>query len=73
MPPRFIVAKLRSQQIDLAFHIGSRNPFPVHVREVRGDERAAWWERAVAAYPDYADYQKRTERTIPVFVASRAG
>src|SRR5262245_14019633 len=37
-------------------------------REVDGDEKATWWERAVAAYPDYADYQKRTERQIPVFV-----
>ena len=47
-------------------------PFPVRVREVDGEERAAWWERAVAAYPPYAEYQERTERTIPVFVASRA-
>ena len=37
-------------------------------REVEGDEKAAWWERAVAAYPDYADYQAKTEREIPVFV-----
>ena len=37
-------------------------------REVSGDEKAVWWERAVAAYPDYADYQKKTEREIPVFV-----
>ncbi|MFY2861024.1 nitroreductase family deazaflavin-dependent oxidoreductase [Mycobacterium sp. THU-M104] len=37
-------------------------------REVFGEEKAAWWERAVAAYPDYADYQKKTERQIPVFV-----
>ena len=37
-------------------------------REVFADEKATWWERAVAAYPDYADYQKRTERQIPVFV-----
>jgi deazaflavin-dependent oxidoreductase (nitroreductase family) len=37
-------------------------------REVTGDEKAVWWERAVAAYPDYADYQKRTDRQIPVFV-----
>lgn len=37
-------------------------------REVTGEERAAWWERAVAAYPDYADYQVKTERIIPVFV-----
>jgi deazaflavin-dependent oxidoreductase (nitroreductase family) len=37
-------------------------------REVTGREKEQWWERAVAAFPDYADYQKRTEREIPVFV-----
>ncbi len=37
-------------------------------REVDGSERAAWWERAVAAWPDYAEYQKKTTRRIPVFV-----
>jgi F420H(2)-dependent quinone reductase len=39
------------------------------VRLVTGDEKAAWWERAVAAFPDYADYQEKTDREIPVFVA----
>jgi deazaflavin-dependent oxidoreductase (nitroreductase family) len=39
-------------------------------REVSGEEKAIWWERAVAAFPDYADYQKKTERQIPVFVLS---
>jgi deazaflavin-dependent oxidoreductase (nitroreductase family) len=42
-------------------------------REVHGDEKALWWERSVAAYPPYADYQKRTERQIPVFVLEPAG
>ena len=37
-------------------------------REVFSDEKAVWWERAVAAYPDYADYQTKTDRQIPVFV-----
>jgi deazaflavin-dependent oxidoreductase (nitroreductase family) len=37
-------------------------------REVFGDEKAIWWERSVAAYPDYADYQTKTDRQIPVFV-----
>ena len=37
-------------------------------REVFGDEKALWWERAVAAWPDYAEYQKKTDRQIPVFV-----
>ena len=37
-------------------------------REVTGAEKALWWERAVAAYPDYAAYQSRTDRKIPVFM-----
>lgn len=37
-------------------------------REITGEEKAIWWERAVAAYPPYADYQKKTTRQIPVFV-----
>ncbi len=37
-------------------------------QEVTGEEKAGWWERAVAAYPDYAAYQKKTTREIPVFV-----
>jgi F420H(2)-dependent quinone reductase len=45
--------------------------FDAAVREVSGDERAAWWARAVEAYPPYEEYQGRTERTIPVLVATR--
>jgi len=37
-------------------------------REVSGDEKAVWWERAVEAWPDYAEYQTKTDRQIPVFV-----
>jgi deazaflavin-dependent oxidoreductase (nitroreductase family) len=37
-------------------------------REVSGDAKGVWWERAVEAYPDYAKYQARTRRDIPVFV-----
>ncbi len=37
-------------------------------REVSGDEKAAWWQRAVDAWPDYATYQAKTDRQIPVFV-----
>jgi deazaflavin-dependent oxidoreductase (nitroreductase family) len=40
--------------------------------EVTGDEKAVWWARAVEAYPDYADYQKKTDREIPVFVLESA-
>ncbi|WP_446221682.1 nitroreductase family deazaflavin-dependent oxidoreductase [Nocardia sp. IBHARD005] len=37
-------------------------------REVSGDERAQWWERAIAVWPDYDEYTKKTDRVIPVFV-----
>ena len=47
-------------------------PFDAVAREVTGDEKKVWWERAVAAYPPYAEYQARTTREIPVFVATRA-
>lgn len=40
-------------------------------RELDGDERAAWWERAVEAFPNYAGYQRKTSRTIPVFLLTR--
>jgi deazaflavin-dependent oxidoreductase (nitroreductase family) len=40
-------------------------------REVTGNEKSAWWERAVAAYPPYAEYQQKTDREIPVFVLER--
>jgi F420H(2)-dependent quinone reductase len=44
--------------------------FDAVVREVDGDERAAWWARAVEAFPNYQKYQDSTERTIPVLVAT---
>ncbi len=37
-------------------------------RELIGSERAEWWQRAVDAFPDYAEYQTRTDRQIPVFI-----
>jgi F420H(2)-dependent quinone reductase len=46
-----------------------KNDYTAH--EARGAEREEWWRRAVAAYPPYADYQKRTARIIPVFVLTR--
>jgi deazaflavin-dependent oxidoreductase (nitroreductase family) len=46
-------------------------PFDVAVREVTGDEKAQWWSRAVAAFPTYEEYQAKTERQIPVLVATR--
>ncbi|MBW9207333.1 nitroreductase family deazaflavin-dependent oxidoreductase [Mumia sp. zg.B53] len=43
--------------------------YAMRVRELHGDERAQWWERAVEAYPPYADYQRKTDREIPVLLA----
>ncbi len=45
-------------------------PFAVTVREVTGEERALWWERSVAVFPNYAEYQEKTSRMIPVLIAS---
>ncbi len=49
---------------DVAAIDGGISPF-VEAREIAGDEYATWWERAVAAYPDYADYQASTNRFFP--------
>lgn len=43
------------------------------VREVDGDEKAAWWARATAVWPDYDAYQAATDRVIPLFVLEPAG
>ena len=48
-------------------------PHDYVARQVDGDERAQWWERAVAVFPNYAEYQEKTDRVIPVFVAERVG
>ncbi len=45
--------------------------FDVHVREAVDTERLTWWDRAVAAFPNYADYQRKTTRMIPVMIANR--
>ena len=47
-------------------------PWDGVAREVTGEEKRQWWERAVAVYPQYAEYQQRTDREIPVFVVERA-
>ena len=46
-------------------------PWDGVARELSGEERAEWWDRAVAAFPNYADYQTRTDRLIPVFLFER--
>lgn len=61
---------LRSHPDEVAIQDGPE-PFDATVREVEGEERERWWERAVAAYPPYAEYQEKTSRRIPVFVATR--
>jgi F420H(2)-dependent quinone reductase len=48
------------------------DPHDFVTRLAEGDERRTWWDRAVAVFPNYAEYQARTERIIPVFVATRA-
>jgi deazaflavin-dependent oxidoreductase (nitroreductase family) len=45
-------------------------PFDVVVRQAEGDEKVTWWDRAVAAFPPYAEYQAKTDREIPLFVAT---
>ena len=45
-------------------------PFEAGVRLLSGDERAVWWHRAVAAYAPYAEYQQKTDREIPLFLAT---
>jgi F420H(2)-dependent quinone reductase len=49
------------------------DPWDGVAREITGEEKAVWWERAVAAYPTYAKYQAKTDRDIPVFLVERRG
>ncbi len=46
------------------------DPWTTTVRQIEGDERAEWWERAVNVYPPYAEYQEKTDREIPVFLTA---
>jgi deazaflavin-dependent oxidoreductase (nitroreductase family) len=61
---------LKANPHDVTVQDGSQ-PFPVDVSELDGDERELWWQRAVSAYPPYAEYQAKTDRRIPVFKATR--
>ena len=45
-------------------------PFETSVRQIDGDEYDQWWERTVAVYPPYDEYQAKTTRKIPVFVTA---
>ncbi len=64
------VSNLRANPDEVTVQDGPE-PWDGAVRELSGEEKAQWWERAVAAYPDYADYQKKTDREIPVFLVER--
>jgi F420H(2)-dependent quinone reductase len=66
------VANLRAYPDQVTVQDGPE-PWDGVAREVTGEEREQWWERAVAAYPPYAEYQEKTDRVIPVFVVERAG
>ncbi len=61
---------LRANPDEVLFQDGPE-PFRVVVRELSGDERQVWWDRAVKAFPPYAEYQQRTKRVIPVFLVRR--
>ncbi len=61
---------LRAHPDEVAIQDGA-DRFAVTVREVEGDERQTWWDRAVAAYGDYETYKNNTDRQIPVLVATR--
>jgi deazaflavin-dependent oxidoreductase (nitroreductase family) len=63
--PQWVRSLTANPKIELRDGAQTRD---VTARRLVGDERAVWWERAVAAYPDYAAYQKKTTRQIPVFV-----
>jgi len=64
------VANLRANPLVEVWDGPRRADFTV--REIDGDERAAWWERAIAAYPPYTEYQENTERLIPLFLLEPA-
>lgn len=63
------VYNLEADPLSVAVQDGPE-PFLVSVRKVDGAERAEWWERAVGVFPNYADYQAKTERVIPVYIAT---
>jgi deazaflavin-dependent oxidoreductase (nitroreductase family) len=55
---------------DIDLQVGTET-WSARARELSGEEREQWWERCVAAFPPYAEYQTKTERLIPVFVLER--
>jgi deazaflavin-dependent oxidoreductase (nitroreductase family) len=61
---------LKAAPDDVVIQDGAE-PFIANVSELSGGERDVWWQRAVDAYPPYAEYQTKTDRLIPVFLARR--
>ena len=61
------VANIRKHPDQVSVLDGTQET-PMTSRELTGQEREMWWERGVLAFPPYADYQVKTERTIPVFL-----
>ncbi|UOY03561.1 nitroreductase family deazaflavin-dependent oxidoreductase [Blastococcus sp. PRF04-17] len=66
------VSNLRAHPDQVTLQDGPE-PWDGVAREISGEERAVWWERSVAAFPNYADYQKKTDREIPIFLFERRG
>jgi deazaflavin-dependent oxidoreductase (nitroreductase family) len=65
------VANIRTYPDQVTVQDGPE-PWDGVAREITGEEKAQWWDRAVTAYPPYAEYQQKTDRVIPVFVVERA-
>ena len=63
--PKWYANLLKNPVIDL--QDGTRT-WTARARELEGAEREEWWERCVEAFPNYAEYQRNTDRLIPVFV-----
>jgi len=64
------VANVRAHPDQITVQDGPE-PWDGVARELTGEERAQWWDRAVEVYPSYADYARKTDREIPVFLVER--
>lgn len=64
------VANVRTHPDQVTVQDGPE-PWDGVARELSGEEKAVWWERAVGAFPSYAAYQEKTDREIPVFLVER--
>lgn len=61
-------ANLKANPTEVTLQDGPE-PFWVNVREVEGAEYDEWWQRSVAAFPNYEEYRSKTDRKIPILVA----